>query len=355
MRGQALDTSIYQAKGRVSGMTALPKVHVLGTGGTISYAGRDRLDLVGYAEHGHQISIQELLGRLPEANSVAQIEAEQLYEEDFVRLAVGSVEWPNIARRCNELFQQDPDLSGIAMTHGSAVVEETAYFLNLTVRSDRPVVLTAAMRPSTGMSTDGDVNLLDAIRVAAAPQSRGKGTLVVLNGEIQAARDVTKTNNFRLEAFGPKELGFLGYADTDGRVVFYRSPTRRHTRETEFDVSSFGRLPRVDIVYVYGGADGTVVDALVERGVDGLVIAGLGGGAMTPAIQEAVAQAVERGIPVALSSRAGNGRVILTPGTQRRGLVVADNLTPQKARVLLMLGLTVTREQDRLQEIFDTY
>ena len=336
-------------------MAALPKVHVVGTGGTISYTADDRLDLVAYSERGHQVSIQDLLARIPEANTVARVGAEQLYQEDFVRLAIGTVEWPVIARRCNELFDADPELAGIAMTHGSALVEETAYFLNLTVRSERPVVLTAALRPSSGMSTDGDTNLLDAIRVAASPESRGKGTLTVLNSEIQAARDVTKTNTYRLEAFHPRELGFLGYADSDGQVVFYRAPTRRHTVQSEFDVSSVDGLPRVDIVYAYGGADGVVVEALVERGVDGLVMATMGGGAMPPPMQTAVAEAVKRGVAVVLSSRVGNGRVILTQGKQKEGLVVADNLTPQKARVLLMLALTVTHDQGRLQEMFDTY
>lgn len=336
-------------------MAGLPKVRVVGTGGTISYMADDRLNLVAYSEQGHQVSIQDLLARVPEVNSVARIEAEQLYQEDFVRLAIGSAEWPNIARRCNELLDGDPELSGIAMTHGSALVEETAYFLNLTVRSDRPVVLTAALRPSSGMSTDGDTNLLDAVRVAASPQSRGKGALTVLNSEIQAAREVTKGNTYRLEAFHPGDLGFLGYADSDGQVMFYRAPTRRHTVQSEFDVSSIDELPRVDIVYVYGGADGLVVEALVERGVDGLVMATMGGGAMPPAMQTAVAEAVKRGVVVVLSTRVGNGRVVLTSGKQKSGLVVSDNLTPQKARILLMLGLTVTHDQGRLQEMFDTY
>ena len=336
-------------------MAALPKVHVLGTGGTISYAGQHRLDLVGYAEHGHQITIQDFLARIPEANSIAQVESEQMYMEDYVHLAVGPTEWPSIARRCNELFQQDPGLSGIAITHGSAVMEETAYFLNLTVRSERPVVVTAAQRPSTGISTDGDVNLLDAIRVAASPHSRGKGTLTIMNSEIQAARDVTKSNTFRLETFHPRELGFLGYSDSDGQVVFYRAPIRRHSVDSEFDVSSIDQLPRVDIVYVYGGADGMVVEALTERGVDGLVMATMGGGAMPPAMQGAVAEAINKGVIVALSSRAGNGRVMLTPRMKERGLIVTDNLTSQKARVLLMLGLTVTGDHGRLQEMFDAY
>ncbi len=336
-------------------MTALPRVRVVGTGGTISYTTEDRLELVAYSERGRQVSIQELLDRIPEANTVARVEAEQLYQEDFVRLAIGSEEWPVIARRCNQLFDEDPELSGIAMTHGSALVEETAYFLNLTVKSDRPVVLTAALRPSSGISTDGDTNLLDAIRVAASPDSRGKGTLTVLNSEIQAARDVTKSNTYRLEAFHPRELGFLGYADSDGQVVFYRAPTRRHTLQSEFDVSSVDRLPRVDIVYVYGGADGVMVDALVERGVDGLVMATMGGGAMPPSMRSSVAEAVNRGVAVVLSSRVGNGRVMLTAGKRSEGVVVGDNLTPQKARILLMLGLTVTRDQGRLQEMFDTY
>ena len=143
-------------------------------------------------------------------------------------------------------FRQNPDAAGIAITHGTATLEETAYFLNLTVKSRQPVVVTGAMRPPTGMGTDADVNLMDCVRVAAAPHSRGKGVLTVLNNEIQSARDVTKSNSYRLETFRSNELGLLGYADSDGKVVFYRSPTRTHTLGTEFNVDGIAELPRVD-------------------------------------------------------------------------------------------------------------
>lgn len=334
---------------------ALPKVHIVATGGTMGYLGRDRLDMVGYGEYGRPILIHDLLARIPEASTVARVSAEQMYVEDFKALAMSPTEWVPLAQRCNELFRQDPELAGIVVTHGTNVLEETAYFLNLTVTDERPVVLTAAQRPSTAMSSDVDINLLDAIRVAAAPQSRGKGTLAVLNNEVHAAREVTKSNTYRLETFHPRELGFLGYADSDGQVVYYRAPLRRHTFQSEFDVSRIRQLPWVDIVYVYGGADGRVVEALVDKQVEGLVMAGMGAGGMPPAMREAAAAAAAKGVAVVLSSRAGNGRVILGDGARRAGFVVADNLTPQKARVLLMLGLTVTREQGRLQEMFNTY
>ena len=227
--------------------------------------------------------------------------------------SIGPREWLMLAQRANRLMGEDPGLSGIVVTHGTATLEETAYFLHLTVKSSRPVVVTGAMRPPTSLGTDADLNLLDAIRVAACPEAQGKGVLTVLNNEIHSARDVSKANTFRVETFRPNELGFLGYADSDGQVVFYRSPTRSHTTSTPFDVATLDTLPRVDIVYAYGGADGLLVDAAREHRPGGLVLAGFGGGTFPPAFQEAGARAVEDGIPVVLASRATAGRVVMTP------------------------------------------
>ena len=244
----------------------------------------------------------------------------------------------------------------MAVTHGTATLEETAYFLNLTVKDRRPVVVTGAMRPPTGMGTDADLNLLDCIRVAAAPQSAGRGVLTVLNNEIQAARDVTKSNSYRLETFRSGELGCLGYADSDEEVVFYRSPARTHTaglgvrRGRHMD-----ELPRVDIAYAYAGADGLVVNALAEAGVAGIVAAGLGGGSSSPEFMAALKAAREKGIPVVIATQTGNGRVMRTRRFVEDGYIAADNLAPKKARILLMLALTKTSDPDEIQRMMLEY
>lgn len=333
---------------------ARPRVRVLGTGGTIAHVAVDRLDFVSYSERSVTVGIEETLRRVPEVERIAEVEAEQFFRES-ARNYLGPGEWPRLARRCTELLEGDPDLAGVAITHGSAFMEETAYFLNLTVKSAKPVVFTASQRPLSSLSTDAEINLVDAIRVAAAPQSRGHGVLVVMNNEIHAAREATKSNTFRVETFHPRELGFLGYADADGEVVFYRSVERRHTTGSEFDAAGLDELPRVEILYVYAGADGALVAPAVERGAAGLVIAAAGAGSMAPAFVEAAAQAVGRGVPVVVSSRAGNGRVVERGWMRSYGLVAADNLTPPKARVLLMLGLTRTKDRGALQRMYQVY
>jgi L-asparaginase len=255
----------------------------------------------------------------------------------------------------NQLFRDDPEAAGVAITHGTATLEETAYFLNLTVKDRRPVVVTGSMRPPSGLGTDADVNLLDCVRVAAAPQSAGRGVLTVLNNEIQAARHVTKTNSYRLETFRSNELGLLGYADSDEQVVFYHAPDRRHTLESEFDVTGVAQLPQVDIAYAYAGADGRVVQALAASGSAGIVAAGLGSGGSPRAFMEALKQAQRRGVKVVIATQTGNGRVMRTQRFAEDGYLVADNLPPKKARILLMLALTCTQEQEEIQRMFWTY
>ena len=330
-----------------------PRVYLIGTGGSISFVGDYRTDYINYSYANQHLTIQELLDRVPEVQQFAEVLPEQLINVGSTE--VGPQHWLQLARRINEIFEVDPDAAGVAITHGTATLEETAYFLNLTVKSHRPVVITGAMRPPTGLGTDADLNLIDCIRVAASPESAGRGVLTILNNEIQAARDVTKTNSYRLETFRSNELGFLGYADSDEQVVFYRTPTRSHTLDTEFQVSEGTELPRVDIAYSYAGADGLVVRAFADAGVPGLVAAGLGSGGSSPEFMAALKDAKAAGTKVVIATQTGNGRVMRTKRFQEDGYIVADNLAPKKARILLMLALTRTDDPSQIQRMMLTY
>ena len=331
--------------------TVLPQVHIVATGGSIAGVGPDRLDYILYPELGQHLTIAESLERVPETATVAQVTAEDVISVGST--AIGGPEWVLLAVRINELLEGPVD--GVVVTHGTATLEETAYFLHLTVKSSKPVVVTGAMRPPTAISTDADLNLLDAVRVAAAPHAAGLGVLTVMNNEIQSARDVTKANTFRVETFKPNELGFLGYADSDGQVVLYRAPLRKHTTAAPFLVEAGTVLPRVDIVYSYAGADGLLIDAVRHNGSPGLVVAGFGGGTFPPQVLEAAAAAVGQGIVVALASRSSAGRVVMTPAKEKQGFIVSDNLLPQKARVLLMLALMTTQDRAQIQQMFLEY
>ena len=332
--------------------TLRPSIAIVATGGSIAGVGPDRMDFILYPELGEHITIEQSLDRIPEANDIASISAEDLVSVGST--AIGPEEWLRLAKRINQLLLDD-GTAGVVVTHGTATLEETAYFLHLTVKSSKPVVVTGAMRPPTALGTDADLNLLDAIRVAASPVAGGMGVLTILNNEIQCARDVVKTNTFRVETFKPNELGFLGYADSDGEVVMYRAPLRMHTTATEFDVANKDSLPRVDIVYCHAGSDELLIDAVRSNKSDGLVLAGFGGGSFPPKAISAAAEAVKEGIPVVLASRSIAGRVVMTPRKVEQGFIVSDNLQPQKARILLMLGLTVTTNRDEIQRMFAEY
>ena len=334
-------------------VTAKPTVRVIGTGGSIAGVGPDRMDFILYPEIGDHITIQQSLDRVPEIQEIADVRSEDMVSVGST--AIGAAEWLGLARRINQIFRDEPDVAGVAITHGTATLEETSYFLHLTIKSSKPVVITGAMRPPTALSTDADLNLLDAVRTAACPDSAGLGVLTVLNNEIQCGRDVTKASTFRVETFRPNELGFLGYADSDGKVIFYRAPLRRHTSNTPFMVDSMTDLPRVDIVYSYAGADGLLVDAVRSNGSDGLVLAGFGGGTFPPAVIDAAVKVVDNGIPVVLATRSTAGRVVTTPKKDEQGFIVSDNLLPQKARILLMLGLTISKDRHELQQMFYDY
>ena len=327
-----------------------PIVKIVGTGGSIAGIGPHRLDYILYPELGEHLTIEQSLARIPEVSDIARIEAEDLISVGST--AIGGPEWLRLSNRINQIFNEEPHVAGLVVTHGTATLEETAYFLHLAVKTSKPVVVTGAMRPPTSLGTDADLNLLEAVRVAACSEAAGKGVLTVLNSEIHCARDVTKANTFRVETFRPNELGFLGYADSDGQVVFYRAPLRKHTINTPFDVSGFSELPRVDIVYSYAGADGLLVDAVRGNASGGMVLAGFGGGTYPPAVIDAAVRAVDEGMPVVLASRSTAGRVVMTPRKEQQGFIVCDNLLPQKARVLLMLALTVTSDRSEIQQMF---
>ncbi len=332
---------------------SLPVVHVIGTGGSISCIGASRTDFLDYNYGDRHFKIEEMLGRVPEVHQLATVRSGQ-----FMNAYGGEVSpdrWAGLARHINAILREAPDTAGIAVTHGTSTLEETAYFLNLTVKTARPVVVTGAMRPMTAMSNDAELNLLDCVRVAASEAAANRGVLVVLNNQIQAAREVTKTSTSRLDTFKSADLGFLGYADSDGEVVFYRDTTKRHTHQSEFDVESVQALPQVDIAFAYSGVTGTAIEALVKGGCEGLVAAGLGSGGAPRPFLDALERAAASGIPVVVTSQAGSGRAMARRGAVERGFLFADNLLPRKARILLMLALTRTRDRAEIQRMLQTY
>ncbi|MGH7833631.1 MAG: asparaginase [Candidatus Binatia bacterium] len=333
-------------------MSELPRVALIITGGTIDSVGKDRLDLAWYIEAGKRLDTGQLLAQIPEVQSIARVE-----EFPFRRLpshALVGKDWLDLVGTIHAIFDEDK-ADGIVITHGTNTIEETAYFLSLTLKTEKPVVLVGSMRPASAISADGYLNLLNAVRVAADPASRGRGALLVMNDTIYGGRDVTKTATYRVETFQGRDLGPLGYADADGRLVFYHRTAKKHTLETEFDVRKLESLPRVDVVVSYVGADGTMIDAAVAAGAKGIISAGTGAGRPTPAEDEAFDRAAKKGVMMCQSSRVGSGRVVRSPSLVRRGFVAADNLQPWKARLLLSLALTVTSSPDEIQRMFDTY
>jgi len=312
----------------------LPLVKVVATGGTIANTPSGRLNAAEVAE------------AIPQLKKVARLEVEEVIRVGSSGITLEN--WLTLSRRINDIFARESEVKGVVVTHGSNTVEETAYFLSLTVKSDKPVVLTAAQRQFTTLSSDSPKNFLQAVRVAANDEARGKGALVVVNDMIHAARDVTKSISYRLETYDSRDLGALGFVDDD-RVSFYRTPTRRGNA---FEIEKIKKLPRVEIIYASADADGAQIDA---SKAEGLVIAGFPTGSGTPAQDEAVKRAVARGVPVVMTHRGGMGRLHDTRPKESRPLVWGDNLTPQKARILLMLALTTTKNGAELQKIFETY
>jgi len=331
-------------------VSSKPKVAIIGTGGTISSVGRGPLDLIDYSAAGQVLDVTGVIARVPELDLVAEIIPVPF--KAIASTAIAWAEWKELVLICDRLVAQHPDLAGIVITHGTASLEETAYFLSLTLKIPLPVVVVGAQRPASALSGDGPMNLVNAVRVAADPGARGLGALVLLNDEIQAAREVTKTSTLRLQTFRTADFGVLGQADADA-ICWYRKPLRRLAPDTEFDIRGLDALPRVDIAYTYAGADGAAIDAFVAAGAKGIVAAGFAPSFVTPAMATALEAAVAKGVVVALSTRAGSGRAARTTRGREAGFITADNLTPQKARILLALSLAAgVTDHER---VFATY
>jgi len=333
--------------GVVHGQEALPTVVVLSTGGTIASTQNEE-------EGGFTSSLagEQLVAAVPGLDQVARIEVQNVVNVGSTNMTPAL--WLEVSRRANAALLR-PEVAGVLVTHGTDTMEETAYFLDLTVTSSKPVIMVGAMRAASEWDADGPRNILNAARVAVSPEARGKGSFVVLNGEIHAAREVTKTHSLAVETFGTPEFGALGIVDSDG-VRFYRAPLRRQTIEMTPDVV----LPTVDIIPNYAGSDGRLIRGLLKEGpVHGLVIEAAGAGNIATALFEAVIEAREQGIAVVITSRTHSGRVLpLYAGggggttLHEMGCVFADNLSAQKARVLLIAALTQTSDPEELRKIF---
>ena len=333
-------------------MTARPKIAFVGTGGTMSSLGAGPLDLHDYGATGLRLHADALLARFPETASVADVIA--VPYRNVPSPAMGFADWKALVQIADGLTAAHPDLAGIVIGHGTATLEETAYALHLTLKTPLPVVLTGAQRPASALSSDTGLNLVNAIRVAASPAARGMGVLVVLNDEIHAAREVAKTATHRLQTFRTADFGALGHADGD-EVAFYRRPVRRGAPDTEFDIRALDALPRVDIAYAHADPDGTDVRAFVGAGARGIVSAGFAPGLAPPDQGAALEDAVAQGVVVVQSTRVGSGRVFPASRLRAAGILTADNLTPQKARILLALALAVTADRGAIGRIFAQY
>lgn len=329
------------------------KVAFIGTGGTISSMGAGPLDVQDYGASGNdRLHAEEIIALFPALAEIAEVVPVRY--NNIVSPGIGFEDWRQLVLACDRAVADHPDLAGIVIGHGTASLEETAYALNLAVKVDIPVVLVGSQRPASAMGTDAGMNLVAAIRTAASPAARGMGVLVVLNDEIQAGREVTKTSTFRLQTFRTPDFGVLGHADAD-RVAFYRAPLRRRAPDTVFDIRGIEALPRVDIAYAYAGSDGVAVRAFVAAGARGIVSAGFAPSFPTPLDTEALAEAARQGVVVALSTRAGSGRVFAGLRARDNGFISADNLNPQKARILLAFALTVTDDPVRISALFEEY
>lgn len=328
----------------------VPRIALITTGGTIDSVGVSRLDLAWYSENRDRLPDGQLVASIPELADIADVRPVPFRRVSSHGLT--DADWLELARTVTESLTAD-GCDGIVITHGTNTLEETAYFLQLVLPVGKPVVLVGAMRPASGLGSDGALNLLRAVQVAASESAHGHGVLVVLNDTIYSSRDTTKTATFRVDAFRAPDTGPLGYADADGRIDFHHRSQRLPDPSPAFDVSGLDRLPRVDLVVSHVGADGALIDAAVAQGARGIVTAGTGAGYATPAEDQALDRARANGVLICQATRVGAGRVSRSPAMRRRAMVAADSLMPWKARTLLSLALTTTDDPDTVQDLFD--
>lgn len=332
------------------GQTKLPNIVILATGGTIAGAGASS---TGSAYTSGQVKIEAMIDAVPNIRSLANLRGEQIANVGSQDMSVKV--WLDLANRINELLKSAA-VDGIVITHGTDTQEETAYFLNLVVKSDKPVVLTGSMRPSTALSADGPLNMYNAVALAANPNAKGYGVMVVMNDDIHAARDVRKMISTPVHTFQSPQEGLIGTV-IFGDVLFFHKPSGRHTTNSEFSVDGLKSLPRVDIVYGCADMSTDLIDIMIKAGAKGIVIAGVGDGNMNAGTLEAVKRATKAGVPVVRATRVPIGAVLIKGEVVDAdyGSVSSDELNPQKARILLMLALSKNRSREDLQRLFIEY
>lgn len=332
-----------------TGNKPLSNIKVLATGGTIAGSSDSNTDTTGYKSGA--LGIDKVIASVPQLKDIANVTGEQVAN-------VGSENVDNalllkLAKRVNQLLNDD-QVDGIVVTHGTDTLEETAYFLHLVVKSDKPVVVVGSMRPASAISADGPLNLYHAVKIASTKEAKGKGVMVTLNDRIASARFITKTNTTTTDSFKSLEQGYIG--EVAGEVVsFYNEPTRKHTADSEFDISKLKELPQVDILYGYQNDQKYVYDAAVKAGAKGIVVAAAGNGTMSTEAINGATDAVKKDVVIVRSSRAGNGIVTHEKMDDEHHFVSSDSLNPQKARILLMLALTKTKDPDKIQSYYEQY
>lgn len=323
---------------------------ILATGGTIA-GSADSQTQAGYTSG--QVGVEVLINAVPQIEELANISGEQVAN-------VGSQDmsdkiWLRLADRINTLLEK-PEVDGIVITHGTDTLEETSYFLHLVVNSEKPVVMTAAMRPSTALSADGPLNIYNAVAVAADPQARGRGVLVVANDDIHDARSFTKTSTTDVQTFKSGEYGLVGVS-LYGKNRWFRGSFRRHTGDSEFSVEGLDQLPRVDVIYITADVSPDLISAAVANGAQGIVTAGVGNGNMTGPARAAIIEATKKGVVVVRASRVPTGAVgrNIEINDDEVGSVASVELNPPRARVLLKLGLLKTSDPKKIQQYFIEY
>ncbi len=328
---------------------AKSRIAILGTGGTIAGFIDSTIATTGYTAGA--IDIDVLIKAVPQIRDLADISWEQIANIDSSNMC--DEIWLRLAKKIAKLFAEGID--GVVITHGTDIMEETAYFLNLTIKSDKPVVLVGAMRPSTAISADGPKNLYNAVALVANKEAKNKGVMVAINDKILSARGVVKTHSLNVDAFSSPDFGDLGYI-VDGKVFFYNNVTKAHTKNAPFDVSKLTSLPKVDILYSYSNdGSGVAAKALFEHGTKGIVVAGSGAGSIHKNQKDVLKELLKKGLKVVVSSRVVAGCVAVSDSDEKLGFISAEDLNPQKARVLLILALTKTSDPKKIQEYFLKY
>ena len=327
----------------------LPKVVILGTGGTIAGKGKSSTNTAVYEAGAMDIS--DLVSGTPEILTAANCVAKGVLQKPSENMKVH--DWIVLAENAQKYLDCD-DVDGVVVTHGTDTLEESCYFCHLVLHSQKPVVFTGAMRPATALSADGGLNLLNAVVAAGSPATRGLGSLVVMNEELYSARDVTKINTFKVNSFGSADLGPLGFIQ-EQQIYLYHLPYRRHTENCEFDLKVFEKyIPKVDILYVYPNLDLDILKYYLDKN-DGLVIAASGNGSISDDVMPILAENKHKCV-IVRGSRCSSGIVTPNPSADKTlNLISSGNLSPQKARVLLMMALTVTKDVSEIQDLFNRY